>query len=141
MEEVSALTLCYLVQCIPDEGAKRLDQFGEHSDVEGGVREASSTEVPCEEGLEDESMHENNREDADDEDTDDEDVDEESESSSGSVQESPCSTCHNSDRHHHPCSWDEQSKSGTEGMVPVGDSLQDRTVEVRGRVKQGIHQP
>ena len=26
-------------------------------------------------------------------------------------------------------------------MVPLGDSLQVRTVEVRGRAKQGIHQP
>ena len=62
MEEVSALVLCNRVLCIPDEGAKRLDWFPEHGDMEGGVGEASSTEVPYEEGLEDESMHEADRE-------------------------------------------------------------------------------
>ena len=44
--------------------------FGEHRDAEGGVGEASSTEVPCEEGMEDESMHGDDGEDADDEDVD-----------------------------------------------------------------------
>ena len=48
--------------------------------TEGGVREVSSAEVPHEEGLEDESMHQ------DDEDANDEDVDKERESSSGSLQ-------------------------------------------------------
>ena len=41
MEEVSTLTLCNLVLHIPDEGASRLDQFGEHRGVEGGVGKAS----------------------------------------------------------------------------------------------------
>ena len=36
--ELSALTLCNLVPCIPEEGVKRLDQFGEHRDVDGGIR-------------------------------------------------------------------------------------------------------
>ena len=102
-----ALTLSNLVLCIPDEGVKRLDQFGEHRDAEGGVGEASSTEVPCEERMEDESMHEDDREDADGE-----DADKDHESSSSSTQESPYSTCHYSDRCYCPCSWAEQSKSG-----------------------------
>ena len=89
--EVSALMLCNLVPCVPDEGTKRLDWFGEHRGLEGGVGEASSTEVPHGEGLEDESMYEDDGEDADDKDADEES---ESPSSSGSVQESPHSTHH-----------------------------------------------
>ena len=102
VEEVSALALCNLVLCIPDEGARRLYQFGEHRDAEGGVGEASSTEVPHKEGPGEELMHEDEPEDADDEDVDDEDMDEESASSSGSLQESQCSTHCYSDRHCHP---------------------------------------
>ena len=75
--------------------------------MEGGVGETASTEVSCEEGMEDESMCEDDGEDADDE-----DMDEESKSSSCSMQESPCSTHHYSDSHQHPCSWAEQSKLG-----------------------------
>ena len=100
-EKVSALTLCNLVPCIPDEGAKRLDQFGELRDVEGGVEETSSIEVPHNEGLEDESMREDNGEDADDEDADEESK---SPSSSGSAQESPHSTQCYSDKCCHPLS-------------------------------------
>ena len=110
-EEVSGLTLCNLVPRIPDEGVKRLDWFGEHSDAEGGVEEAASTEVSWEEGMEDESMHEDEGEN-DGEDADDEDADKESESSSSSMQESPRSTHCYSDRCHCSCSWVEQSKSG-----------------------------
>ena len=84
VEEVSALVLCNLVLHIPDEGASRLDWFGEHRDVEGGVGEASPTEVPCEEEPGEESMHEDELEDANDEDVDDEDMDKESASSSSS---------------------------------------------------------
>ena len=54
VKEVSALVLCNLVPYIPDEGAKRLDRFGEHRDMEGSVGQAPSAEVPHEEGLEDE---------------------------------------------------------------------------------------
>ena len=110
-EEVSALTLCNLVPHIPDKGAKRLDWFGEHRDVEGGVGEAASTEVSCKEGMEDESMCEDKGEN-DEEDADDKDADEESESSSSSMQESPHSTHHYSDRCCCPCSWAERSESG-----------------------------
>ena len=138
VEEVSAPVLCNLVLHVPDEGAKRLDQSGEHRDTEGGVGEASSAEVPHEEGLEDESMQEDIGED-----TDDEDVDEESESpnSSGSMQESLHSTCHYSDRHCHPHSWAELSKSGNWEGGSLGGSPKIRTVKVRGRAKRGIHQP
>ena len=101
--------LCNLVPCIPDKGAKRLDQFGEHRKAEGGVGEPSSTGVPCKEGLEDESMCEDDREDADDKDVDEESK---SPSSSGSAQESPCSTHHYSDRSCHPHSWAEWSELG-----------------------------
>ena len=103
VEEVSALTLCNLVPRIPDKGAKRLDQFVEHRDTnEGGdaVREASSAEVPHEEGLEEESMCEDesrcedNREDVDDEDADDEDMGEES--------NSPGRAKQGAHQHHHP---------------------------------------
>ena len=107
VEEVSALMLCNLVPRTPDEGAIRLDQFGEHRDMESGVGEASLTEVPCEEGLGEESMHEDEPEDADDQDADDEDIDNVSVSSSASSQESQCSTHCYSDRCHHPCSWAE----------------------------------
>ena len=110
-EEVSAFMLCNLAPRIPDEGARRLDQFGEHRDVDGGVGEASSTEVPHEEGPGEELMHEDELEDADDEDIDVEDMDEESTSSSGSSQKSQCSTYRYSDRHHHPFSWAECCKS------------------------------
>ena len=108
-EEVSTLVLCNLVLCIPDEGASRLDRFREHRDAEGGVGEASSTEVSCEEGPGEESMHEDKPEDADDEDTDDMSM-----SSSVSSQESQCSTHCYSDRHHHPHSWAEQCESEDE---------------------------
>ena len=97
MEEVSALTLCNFILHVPDEGVKRLDEFGEHRDVEGCVGEAASTEVPLEEGMEGESMCEDEGEN-DREDAEDEDADEESENSSSSAQESPCSTHHYSDR-------------------------------------------
>ena len=106
VEEVSALALCNLVPCIPDEGASRLDQFGEHRDMEGGLGEASSTEVPCVEGLGEESMHEDEPEDADDEDTDDVSM-----SSSASSQESQHSTHCYSDRCRHPHSWAECCES------------------------------
>ena len=84
-EEVSALILCNLVLHIPDEGAKRLDWFQEHRDAEGGLGEASSTEVPHKQGPGEELMCEDEPEDADDEDADDEDTDEESVSSSDSL--------------------------------------------------------
>ena len=102
VEEMSALVLCNTVPCIPDEGAERLDRFGECRDEKerDGVREMCTAEAPHkEEGHEEE-----------DEDMDDEDGDEESEShnSSGSMQESPHFTCCYSDRcHHHPHSWAE----------------------------------
>ena len=131
MEEVSALVLCNLVPCIPDEGVKRLDWFGEHRDTEGGVGEASLTEVPCVEGMEDTSMCGD----------DGEDMDEESESSSSFMQESPCSTHHYSDRHHQPCSWDEQSKLGNGEDGSLGGLPASQDSEGEGRVKQGIHQP
>ena len=105
--------LCNLVPRIPDEGARRLDQFGEHRDAEGGVEEASSTEVPHKEGPGEESMCEDEPEDVD------EDTDKENMSSSGSLQESQCSTCCYSDRHHHPCSWAErcESEDGEDGSL------------------------
>ena len=65
---------------------------------------------PCWSMCEDESMCEEDREDADDEDADKES---ESPGSSGSMQESPHSTCCYSDRHCHPCSWAEWSESGS----------------------------
>ena len=110
---------------VPDKGVRRLDQFGKHRDMEGGVGEASSTEVPHEEGMEDESMYEDDRQDADDEDTD-----EESESSSSSMQESPHSTCHFSDRCCHPHSWAEQSElgsgeDGSLGGLPASQDSED----------------
>ena len=86
IEEVSALALCNLVPRVPDEGVKRLDWFGDHRDVEGGVGESASIEVSHKEGMEDESMCEDEGE-KNGEDTDDEDTDEESESSSSSKQE------------------------------------------------------
>ena len=93
---------CNLVPHFPDEGAKRLDQFGECGDMNegvGGVMETPSAEAPHEEGLEEESMCEDDKEDADDKDADEKSK---SPSSSGSMQESPHSTCCYSDRHHHP---------------------------------------
>ena len=128
--------LCNPVPHIPDEGARRLDQFGEHRDAEGGVGEASSTDVPHKEGPGEELMCEDELEDTDDEDMDDEDKDEDSISSSGSSQEIQHSTCHYSDRHHHPCSWAEhcESEDGGDG------SPQASIVEARGRVKWGIFQ-
>ena len=141
VEGVSTLALCNLVLCIPDEGASRLDQFGEHRDAEGGVGEASPTEVPREEGLGEESMHEDEPEDADDEDVDDEDTDNASASSSASSQESQHSTCHYSDRHCHPRSWAEHWKS-EDGEDDLWDSPQASVVEVRGRVNhQPVHPP
>ena len=104
-EEVSTLMMCNLVPHVPYEGASRLDQFGEHRDTEGGVGEASLTEVPCKEGLEEELMHKDELEDADNEDMDDM-----SASSSASSWESQHSTHHYSDRHHHPHSWAECCK-------------------------------
>ena len=111
--------LCNLVLYIPDEGARRLDWFGEHLDAEGDVMEASSTEVPQKEGPGEESMCEDELEDVDDEDTDDENTDEESTSSSGSSQKSQHSTHHYSDRHHHPRSWAEhcESEDGKDGSL------------------------
>ena len=125
MEGVSALVLCNLVPCIPDEGASRLDWFGEHRDAEGGVGEASSTEVPHKEGLEEESMCEDEPEDTDDEDMDDEDTDDMSTSSSASSQESQCSTHCYSDRHCCLHSWVECCKSedgedDSPGELPAG---------------------
>ena len=111
VEEVSALVLCNLVLHIPDEGAIRLDRFGEHRDLEGGVGEASSVEVPHKEGLGEELMCEDELEDTDDEDADDEDMDDVSMSSSASSQESQCPNCCYSDRCCHPCSWAEHCKS------------------------------
>ena len=84
MEEVSALALCNLVLCISDEGASRLDWFGEQKDAEGGVGEASSTSIHHEEELGEESMHEDEPEDANDEDVDGKDTDKVSMSSSAS---------------------------------------------------------
>ena len=111
VEEMSALVLCNMVLCVTDEGAGRLNRFRE-------CREEN--ERDCKEEVEEQTMDEDNREeegyedvddeDADDEDMDDEDGDKESEShsSSGSMQESPRSTHHYSDRHHHcPHSWAE----------------------------------
>ena len=120
-EEVSALALCNMVLCVLDKGAERLDKFREHRYANkrgGGVGEASSVEVPLKEKVEEESMgendgeeegHEEDDEDTDDEYTDDEDRGEENEShsSSGSMQESPRSTCCYSDRYHCPLSWAE----------------------------------
>ena len=119
MEEVSALMLCNLVPRIPEKGARRLDQFGEHRDIEGGVGEASSTEVPHGEGPGEEWMCENELEDTDDEDVDDKGMEEESMSSSGSSQESQCSTHCYSDRCHHPHSWAEccESEDGEDGSL------------------------
>ena len=77
--------------------------------MEVGVEEASSTEVPCKEGLEDESMREYDREDADDKDADEE---RKNLSSSGSMQESPRSAHHHHYRCHHPHSWTEWSELG-----------------------------
>ena len=124
-EEVSALILYNLVPHAPNKGAKRLDQFGDHRDAEGGVGEASSTEFPHEEGPREESMCEDKPEDAGDKDGDDEDTDEESMSSSGSSQESPHSTCRYSDRCCHPPSWaehceSEDRKDGSLGRFSTG---------------------
>ena len=107
---VSTLTLCNLVLCIPDEAASRLDQFGEHRDVEG-VGEASLTEVTQKEGLGEELMCEDEPEDADDEDVDDKDTDNTITSSSASSQESQHSTHCYYDRHCHPHSLAECCES------------------------------
>ena len=129
-KEVSALMLCNMVLHIPDEGAERLDRFGEHRDINergGGVREASSAEVHHEEEVEEETMGEDDEEEEgheeDDEYTDDEDGDEESQShsSSGSTQEGPHSTHHYSDRCHHPHNWAEQNESGNDEDSSFGE--------------------
>ena len=89
--------------------------------MEGGAGEASSTEVPHEVGRREELMCEDEQEDTDDEDADDEDTDDVSMSSSAFFQESQHSTHHYSDRHHHPCSWDEhcQSEDGEDDSLVV----------------------
>ena len=85
---------------------------------EDDVREASSAEVPRKEEGEDETMGEDDGEEEgckeDNEYVNDEDggKDSESHSSSGSMQESPHSTCHYSDRCCHLHSWAERSESG-----------------------------
>ena len=142
-EEMSALALCNMVPHILDEGAKRLDRFGEHRDKneKDGAEEAFSTEVPHEEEVEEETMdkgHKEEDEDADDEDTDDDDVDEEdtdkeskSHNSSESTQESSHSThCYSDRHHHHGTSWAQQCKSengedGSFGELSVSENSED----------------
>ena len=105
-----------MVPHILDEGVERLDRFGEHKDKnEGdGVEEASSGEAPHEEEAEEQTMDEDEREEEGlQEEDEDGDEDSESHGSSGSMQESPCSTHGYSDRCHHCLhSWAERSKSG-----------------------------
>ena len=105
--------------------------------MEGGVGEASSTEVPCEEGLEEESMCEEDHGDVDDE-----DVDEKSENSSspGSMQESSCSTHCYSDRCHCPHSSAEQSKLGSGGDGSLGELSASQDSGGKGESKVG-HPP
>ena len=121
VEEMSALALCNMVPHVPDEGAERLDRFGECRDKNerDGVKEESSAEAPHEEEAEEQTMDEDDREEEghkeEDENANDEDGDEErvSHSSSGSMQKSPCSIHRYSDRCH--CclhSWTEQCESG-----------------------------
>ena len=110
---IFCMQMRYLHLCcvISNEGASRLHWFGEHRNVKGGVGEDSSTEVPHEEGPGEESMCEDGLEDTDDKDMDDEDTDDESMSSSGSLQESQCSTHFYCYRCHHPHSWAECCES------------------------------
>ena len=60
VEEMSALALCNMVLHILDEGVERLGRFGEHRDEnkKDGAEEASSTEAPHEEEVEEETMDE-----------------------------------------------------------------------------------
>ena len=132
-EEMSALELCNMVPGILDEGAERLDRFGECKGKrkKDSGKEASAAEASHEEEVEEETMDEDDREeegheeedeDMEDEDADDEDggMKSESHSSLGSMQENPCSSWHYSDRCHcHPYSWAKQSKSenGEDGSL------------------------
>ena len=80
-EEMLALALCNMVLHIPDEGAERLDRFGEHRDKNerDGVEETSPPKAPLEKEVEEETMDEGSKED-DDKDgckEEDEDADEE----------------------------------------------------------------
>ena len=151
-EEVSALALCNLVLHVLHEVARRLNQFGEHRDANergGGVGEACSAEASHEEGLEeeptcedepmceDESMSEDDGEDMDDEDAGKE---RESPSSSGSAQESPCSTHCDSDRCCHPCSWAKQSESGNWEDGSFGEFSMNQDSGGKGESKAG-HPP
>ena len=63
MEEMLALVLYNMLPRILDEGAERLARFGEHSDENerDGAKEASSTEAPCKEAVEEETMDEGHR--------------------------------------------------------------------------------
>ena len=83
VEEMLALALCKMVPDILDEGAERLNRFGEcrDKDEKDGAEEDSSTEAPHMEEVEEETMDEGH--DVDDEDADD-DADEESKSHSSS---------------------------------------------------------
>ena len=136
VEEVSALALCNLVPHVPDEGVQRLDWFGKHRDMEGGVGEAASTEDFQEEGMEDESMHEDEGEN-NGEDVDDEETDEKSESSSSCMQERPCSTCCYSDRHCCPHSWAERSELGDREDGSLGGLSASQGSEGEGESEVG----
>ena len=64
-EEMSALPLCNIVLCILNEGAERLDRFGECRDKNGrdGTGETPPSEAPCEEEMEDKAMDGGSKED------------------------------------------------------------------------------
>ena len=141
-----------MVLRVPVEGAERLDRFGEHRDANkrgGGVREASSTEVTCKEWkkrlwvkvtgrkatkrmMRMQMMGKQMMRTGDEE--------SESHSSSGSMQESPCSTCHYSDRCCHPCSWAEQSESGNGEDGSLGELSTSEDCGGKGVGKVGCPQ-
>ena len=76
-------------------------------------------------------------EDKGENDGDDEDTDKESENSSSSVQESPCSTHHYSDRCSCPHSWDECSESGDGEDGSLGGLSTSQGSESEGKSEVG----
>ena len=127
-EEMSALALCNMVPHILDEGAERLDRFGECRDEieRDGAEETSPPEAPHEKEVEEETMDEGSKEkDYKGHEEEDEDAGGESgsHSSSESMQESPHSSCHYSDgcRHHCSTSWAQQCDSGNEEDGSFGE--------------------
>ena len=138
---MSALVLCNMVPCIPDEGAERLDRFGECRNGKGrdGAEQASSTEVPSKENMEEETMVEDGEEEEgheeEDEDADDEDADEENESQNSSDSTQECTHCshHYSDRCLCCCNWAKWSESGSE----KDGSFWELTVSENGKGEGG----